>query len=449
MAAKSDKLNLVMFAVDSLRADHMSCYGYDRRTTAVFADRLAEEGTLVEKAFSPYVPTTPAYSSMLTGMDVMSTEMVSLSPKGPLPEDMPTLPEVLKKKGYRSACIGFGDFYRGFDVYKGFASWGSWEERPLRKAENLNAVTIPVLDDMAADDKPFFLFLRHMDPHSPYLAPPPFDTMFYTDDPCDKKKRNTMKPVFDFKPFAEFFKSWMPPGIRDAEWAIAAYDAEVAYMDACHQVLFQRLEDLGVLDNTLIVYTSDHGETLYDHDCYFDHHGIYEQTLHVPLIYWRPGLVPEGKRVAGYTVEEDLMPTVLDLLGFASQRKSLSLDGQSAVPVINGEKDALRSEFYITECTWQRKRGWRTPQWKYFEALEPDFHGKPKYELYDLINDPGELCNLAEDQPDMCKALRKRMKDWVAMRLEQTGKPDPILGYKIGLDKKIGSVAKAKELQDR
>jgi len=272
--------------------------------------------------------------------------------------------------------------------------------------------------------------------------------MFYTKDPCDRRKK-TMRPVFDFAPFADFFRSWMPPGVTDADWAIASYDGEVAYMDACQQVLFQRLEDLGVLDNTLIVYTSDHGETLYDHDCFFDHHGLYDQTLHIPLIFWRPGLVPEGKRVTGCTLQEDLVPTILDLMGFERQRKGLGLDGVSAVPVVCGDKDALRSEFYITECTWMRKRGWRTPHWKYFEALEPDFHNKPKYELYDLVNDPGELHNLADAEPDLCRALRKRMKDWVGMRLEQTGKPDPILQHKIGLDRRIGSVATARKLQDR
>jgi len=448
MAKSADKLNLVMFAVDSLRADHMSCYGYPRRTTTVFADRLAEEGTLVEQAFSAYIPTTPAYSSMLTGMDVMSTGMVSLKPLGPLPEENPTLPEVLRRKGYRSACIGFGEFYRGFDQYANYSAWGAWEDRPLRKAENLNEVTLPILEDMARHDKPFFLFLRHMDPHSPYLPPPPFDRMFYTKDPCDPRKK-TMKPVFDFKPFAEFFKSWMPPGITDADWAIASYDGELAYMDACHQVLFQALDDLGVLDNTLIVYTSDHGETLYDHEIWFDHHGLYDQTLHVPLIFWRPGLVPEGKRVKGFTLQEDLMPTMLDLLGFERTRKGLQLDGHSAVPVIYGQQDALRSEFYITECTWMRKRGWRTAHFKYFEALEPDFHGKPKYELYDLVADPGELHNLADEEPDLCRTLRKRMKAWVKKRLEETGKPDPIFQHKIGLNRSIGSVATAHKLQDR
>ena len=287
-----------------------------------------------------------------------------------------------------------------------------------------------------------------MDPHSPYLPPPPFDTMFYTKDPADPKQ-TSMQEVWDFKPFAEFFRSWMPPGVTDTDWAVAAYDGEVAYMDACQQVIYQRLEDLGVLDDTLIVYTSDHGETLFDHGIYFDHHGLYDQTLHIPLIYWRPGLVPSGNYATGYTLQEDMVPTILDLLGMQDDLEQISFDGKSAVPVIFGEQDALRSEFYITECTWQRKRGWRTPHWKYFESLEPDFHNKPPRELYDLINDPGELTNIAEEQPEVCKLLSKRMKDWVKTRVEQTGKPDPILDYKIGLDKAIGSIATAKNLQAR
>lgn len=143
------------------------------------------------------------------------------------------------------------------------------------------------------------------------------------------------------------------------------------------------------------------------------------------------------------------MPTVLDLLGFSRDLGRIQFDGKSVVPLMKGQGDALRSEFYITECTWQRKRGWRTPQWKYFEALEPDFHGKPERELYDLVNDPGELHNLAEEQPDVCRLLHERMCQWVQTRVEQTGKPDPILDYKIGLDKHIGSIATAQKLQQR
>ena len=172
--------NIVIFAIDSIRRDHMSCYGYPRLTSP-YMDRLAAQGTLFENAFSPYIPTTPAYSSILTGCDVINTGQPSLRPKGPLPKTLPTFPEILRHAGYNTTCVGFGgEFYRGFHKYLNFEGWCSWEDRPARKAENLNAVTLPELERLAKSKKPFMLFMRHMDPHAPYLPPAPYDSMFYS-----------------------------------------------------------------------------------------------------------------------------------------------------------------------------------------------------------------------------------------------------------------------------
>lgn len=440
--------NIVMFAIDSIRRDHMSCYGYPRLTTP-HLDQLARKGTLIENAFSAYIPTTPAYSSILTGRDVFSTQMVSLSPKGPLDKKQPTMPEILRKAGYVSTCVGFdGGFYRGFDQYLTFEGWPAYEDRPARKAENLNAVAIPALEKMHRSGKPFLLFLRHMDPHSPYLPPPPFDQMFYSKNPCDKKNKS-MDPVFAFKPFADYLRSWMPPGCSDKDYVIAQYDGEVAYMDACCQRIITRIQELGIHDETLIVVTGDHGETLYDHDIYFDHHGLYEPTLVVPLFFYWPGHVPAGVRSKAYTLHEDLLPTVLDICGLQKYAKGVKFDGPSMTPYFTDTAGSPRSEFYISECTWMRKQGWRTPIWKFWEALEPDFHNKPKVELYNVIEDPEESRNLAAERPDLVRTLRERMNAWIARRCKETRKKNPILGYKLGRKKYIGSIASAKKLQAR
>jgi len=408
-------------------------------------DKVAREGVLFEDAYSPYIPTTPGYTAMLTGMDVVSNQMVSLRAKGPIDPSIRLLPEILGGKGYVSACIGFdGQFYRGFDRYENYQAWMSWEEAPGHKAEALNEKALPLLESMA--DKPFFLFMRHMDPHAPYLPPPPFPRMFYEGDEKDPSK-HSMEPVFAFKPFTEFFKSWMPPGITDADYIVALYDASLAYMDACIQHILTRLEELDLMERTLIVVTSDHGETLTEHECYFDHHGLYEPTIHVPLIYKCRGKLPEGKRVRGFVLQQDLTPTVLELLGYGEVAEELKMDGKSVLPVVKGERLANYSEFYISECTWMRKRGWRTPEWKLIEALEPDFHGKPPLELYNLIDDPGENHNLAEEEPETVEALEKRMTRWVQRRTADTGKPDPIMDYHLGLDLKIGSIKAARDLQ--
>lgn len=450
-ARRPNRPNLLVFAIDSLRADHCSAYGYSRLTTP-YADRLAARGVLFENHYSAYIPTTPAYSTILTGRDVMAHEMVALSPKGPIDPQIPTLPEVLRTYGgYASVRIGFsGDFFRGFDRWESYdEGWYAWEDRPARKAENLNGKAIPALEELVKNGKPWLLFIRHMDPHAPYLPPPPYDTLFYGGDPADRKRPDTMGPVRDFPNFADFHLSWMPPGVRDIAHPTAMYDGAVAYMDTCIAAILNRLEELGQTENTLVVWTADHGETLDEHGCYFDHHGLYEPTLHVPLILSQPGRLPQGQRVPGTTLHEDLMPTLLEYAGLTKAMEDLGMEGKSALPLIAGERPTNHTDFYITECTWMRKRGWRTPEWKLIEAMEPDFHGKPPVELYNLLTDPGENHNLAEQETKVVQFLKSRMNAWVAQRLEQTGKPDPIKQYKMGLERRIGSIATAQSLQSR
>ena len=417
------KPNIVFFGIDSLRADHMSCYGYPRLTTP-HIDRFAQGGTLFERTYSPYIPTTSAYSSMLSGMDLFTTQVVALRHKGPMRAEVKTLPEILREEGYNTTCVGFTNnpASRGFDKYLDYAGWGSWNEGRSPKAENLNAVALPELDRLARRREPFLLFLRHMDPHAPYLPPAPFERMFYHGDECDPKNRS-MEPVMAFKPFRDFFASWMPPGITDKDYVIAQYDGAIAYMDSSIRAIFTALEALDILDETIVVINSDHGETLYDHECYFDHHGLYDQTLHVPLILHYPGHVPAGRRVAGFNRHQDLLPTLLEL---AEIETDIRFDGRSLMPLVRGEVASYDSEFYITECTWMRKHGWRTPQWKLILALEPDFHWKPPVELYNLVEDPGENHNLAETHPDIVALLRSRMEQWIAKREEETGLPNPI-----------------------
>lgn len=417
------KNNLLLLGVDSLWADHMSCYGYPRLTTP-HIDRFAAESVLFERNYSPHIPTTSAYATMLTGMDCFSHQVVALRHQGGLTERVKTLAEMLGEVGYNTTCVGFSGnpSSRGFQNYLTFEGWGRWEERPSRKAENLNAVALPELERLAQQDEPFFLFLRHMDPHSPYLPPEPFEHLFYSKDPCAPDAPDTIRPVMEFKPFRDYFATWMPPGIRDADYVIAQYDGAIAYMDACIERIFQRLEELGLAENTLVVLNGDHGETLMDHECWFDHHGMYDCTLHVPLIMRHPGL-PRGRRVSGYTLHQDLVPTVLDLLEVPTES---SFDGKSLLPLVKGERASNWSDFYITECTWMRKHGWRTPEWKMHVALEPDFHFKPEVELYNLVEDPNEDHNLAEQEPEIVAALKGRMDAWIAKREAETGLPNPM-----------------------
>ena len=420
---RNRKPNLVLIGIDSLRADHMSCYGYQRQTTPHIS-RFAQDGVVFEQTYSAHIPTTSAYASMLSGMDVFSTQIVALRHKGTYAAGIKTLPEVLREAGYTSTCVGFSGnpASRGFDNYLTFEGWGSWNEGRSPKAQNLNAVTIPEIDRLANQEQPFFLFMRHMDPHAPYLPPEPYERMFYHGNEVDPEN-HSMDPVKAFKPFRDFFATWMPPGITDKDYVIAQYDGEIAYMDACIQTIFTALEAKGILDETIVVVNSDHGETLYDHECYFDHHGLYDPTLFVPLIIRYPRSLPAGKKVRGFNLLQDLMPTLMELMDLDP---GIDFDGKSLMRLIRGEESSFAGEFYITECAWMRKHGWRTPEWKLIVALEPDFHSKPPVELYNLVEDPFENRNLAEREPEVTALLTQRMQNWIAKREQETGMANPI-----------------------
>ena len=419
----SKKPNLIIVGIDSLRSDHMSMFGYDRLTTP-HIDKYAAGGTSFCNAFSPHIPTSPGYSCMFTGMDVFGTDVVALRHDGPLGSHVKTLAEVLNDNGYNTTCVGFSGnpASRGFSKYIDFSGWGSWEEGRSHKAENLNEVTLPELKRLAGEDAPFFLFLRHMDPHSPYLPPQPFERIFYDRDETDPNNAS-LDPVLSFKPFCDYFVSWFPPNCTDKDYIIAQYDGAIAYMDACIQNIFTSIRELGIEEETLVVIDSDHGETLYDHDCYFDHHSMYEPTLHVPLIFRYPGKVPAGARFSDYCQLKDVMPTIMELMEIDA---GIAYDGHSLVPLMQNKERAAEPEFYITECTWMRKHGWRTPEWKLIHALEPDFHFKPEVELYNLIKDPCENQNVAEEEPEVVAMLESRMQAHIKKRESETGRVNPI-----------------------
>ena len=425
------KLNLLFFGIDSLRRDHMSLYGYDKLTTPHMS-KYMEDGVVFEHCFSPSIPTTPGYSSMMSGMDIFSTDVVALRHQGGIAPGVKMLSEILGEYGYNTTCVGFEGNVggKGYQKYLNFPGWGA--DNPdgrAHKAEALNDVTLPELERIAKeykeDDKPFFLFLRHMDPHSPYLPPHPFSRMFYQGDEFDKENRS-LKECYEFKPFRDYFLSWFPPGCTDAEYIIAQYDGAIAYMDACIQHLLEKLTLLGIEEDTLVVFTSDHGETLDDHDCLYDHHGTYDPTLTIPFMIKLKGHkhLGKGARFADYCQHKDITPTVLSALGIDT---GIKFDGRDMMKRISGGKIKQETEMYITEATWMRKHGWRTPEWKLIVALEPDFHYKPAVELYNLIDDPCENNNIADKEPEVVKFLTDRMNAFIAKREKETGRTNPMI----------------------
>ncbi|MCL4507928.1 MAG: sulfatase-like hydrolase/transferase [Chloroflexi bacterium] len=417
---RNRRLNVVLISVDTLRADHLSCYGYSRLTSP-HVDGMASRGTRFLQCTSPHIPTHPGHTTMLTGRDAVSHQIICHGGDVELAAEIPTLAELLQAQGYYTAAADNLQrwFVRGFTDYQTY-EWERPSQGPWRKAEGVHRAAAAVLDRAVQSGQPFFLFIHYWDPHTPYFPPPPFDRLFYGGDPSDPHQHG-MEEVLQLGPFRQVWGRWWGH-VTDIQYPVAEYDGAIAYWDATFASFIERLAALGVADETVVVLTADHGEELTEHQMWFDHHGLYETNVHVPLILWGPG-IPAGQVVEDSVATFDIMPTILDLTGLSLP--TLDTDGRSLVPLLQGVSLPPREYLILTECSWMRKRAVRTPRWKAIFSLEPDFHNRPPVELYDLLIDSSEQENLAECCPAVVETLRQVLERWLRERTETTGQPDP------------------------
>jgi len=419
-------VNIILFSLDTVRADHLSCYGYPRLTSP-HLDRVAQQGAMLLDFYSPHIPTYPGHTTMMTGRDVYAHHVTGQSTAFEPTPGIPMLAEILRQDGYRTyAADTLGRWFaRGFDVYEGY-EWSKEEPRHWRAGEAVTSVALNLLDRAVTEGGPFFMFVHYWDAHTPYYPPPPFDRAFYARDERDPANRS-MDAVWDCEAFKWYFHEWMP-GVTDIEFPKAQYDAEIAYMDACVGHLLNRVQELGIEEDTLLVFTADHGEELDEHGCWFDHHGLYETNTHIPLLLRLPGVIPAGLRVPGMAAMMDLAPTILDYAGVRPDR--LTFDGASLRGRLDGKSDGASAQprrvLHMTENTWMKKRAVRTQEWKLIRALEPDIHGLPPVELYRLSDDPKERVNLADAMPEVVAELTACMEAHVAARTRDTGLTDPL-----------------------
>jgi arylsulfatase A-like enzyme len=212
-------------------------------------------------------------------------------------------------------------------------------------------------------------------------------------------------------------------GIPNLDYLADLHHAEVEYLDHELGRLFAHLADLGILDDCLIVLLGDHGENMTEHDAWFDHAGLYDSVVHVPLMIRAPDRI-EPTRVDALVALLDVMPTMLELQGLADDRVLASIDGRSLVPVMTGESARHRDAIMLSECTWQAKRGIRTDDWKYIRCWDPGIYPRAGRELYDLAADPDEQRDLSMERPDIVAAMDARMNGWLDAQL--AGRTDPM-----------------------
>ncbi len=428
--------NVLLLSLDTLRADRLGCYGYYRNTSP-HLDSIAENGTVFSTCIAPFIPTFPGHTTLFTGHDVFTHRIVGQhgGESDPvLDEGLPQLQEILHDHGYFTAAAdNMGRWFkRGFDRYESY-QWDRDTSGAWRKAEAVNATTLKLIRECVEQDQPWYFFGHYWDPHTPYLPPAPFNKMFYAGDEKDPENDSAEHMWQSYDALNGYFNSWMP-GITDIDFPAHQYDAEIAYMDVCLQHLWQSLAEMGAFDDTLIIITSDHGEELTEHNMWYDHHGLYDTNLHIPLIIAHPEL-PAGQELGGLVTHMDVVPTVLEFCDIPYQA---DFGGQSLVPLMDEGLDlGTCQETYIIESTWMKKYGWRTHEWKLLVDIEDPHHHTPPIELYHLPTDPDEQHNLADERPEMVAALRTRCEDFRRQRMQETGRDDPLLAVGLAI-RKIG-----------
>lgn len=390
--------NVVLLTVDTLRADRLGAYGYTVRPTSPHLDARFASGVVFEAAMAQRASTWPSLASVLTGL-YPSGHGVTENGYG-FPDDLPTLPKLLHGAGYRT-----GAFLSNMCQ----ANHQGWDE--LACAGGQDGKTVGRALEWARaqpQDRPFFLWVHLFGAHGPYynggdLAARELDPGYQ--GPLGTKKWQLNRIMTERVPLSE----------RDLRHLDALYDAAVIGSDRLSGSLLDGLAAAGRMERTLFVFTADHGEELYDHNGYLYHAcSVYQTTLHVPLVFAAPGLLPAGGRVPQTVELTDVLPTLLDLLGLP---KPAEQHGRSLVRYLSrpGGDDPGKPAFseYGPTNVHTVVRG----DWKLVDNPDglspvcipdapPDHYPIGRTELYDLAQDPGETTNRAAERPELVAELQ-------------------------------------------
>ncbi len=406
--------NIIVILVDTLRADHTTPYGYTRPTTPNLDAWIAQQGVRFADASSTIGWTYPSNAAMATGLrpstlgvNWESTDLVRI------PEETKTMAEYLKEEGYYTA--GFvatilsneRGFAQGYDIYESGFSQGRWDNVP---AEAVNDHAINWLDTWLpnnTEEKPLFLFLYYFDPHAWYEAPAPYDTLY------DPTYTGTLTAdVFKFG--ADVISGAIKPDERDVEHIIAMYDQGITYWDANLGEMMTYLQENQVLDNALVVVSSDHGEMFGEHDKWTHRLCLYEEVLRVPMLMRYTGVISPGTVITAPVQNMDLMPTILDWAGVAvpAGLDALSLRGMVEDGVVVPDRILFSEQNGITDPA--HPAHWTTPRADLRAVRKGDWrliHTGDDYaadELYQLLpTSIYEVDNLLATEPERTLELRQ------------------------------------------
>jgi arylsulfatase len=436
-AQRPEPSNILLITVDTLRADHLSAWGYPRPTSP-FIDQLAAEGVRFDQATVQWPKTGPSFASIFTSTYPRDNGIVRRIGI-PLPSTFHMLAEELKGHGYSThAVVANGalgsefHFNQGFDTYIETWKVPSADTPDPNDATRVTTLALETAEHLP-DDKPFFLWVHYLDPHAPYLPPVGYRDRFQGDRWFKPEETIPFEPERARVEVGGIGSEQVRDGRTDLAFYVARYDAEIAYVDAEIRRLWRGMERMGRLKSTLTAFTADHGESLGEHQYYFDHGRFgFQSCLHVPLILHEPGVL--ASRVVTKPVPLlDLSPTLLQAAGM-SLTDGRWMQGRSLWQRMTGEVDdaegappvVFSEAGYATDDNWQKiaRAG------RYKLILAPWRHanrwigGKDVlFTLYDLDKDPGELHDVRAEHPEVFQRLHDAMAQWLRRHPARLGPP--------------------------
>jgi arylsulfatase A-like enzyme len=457
------KPNVLLILIETTRADHIGCYGYKRDTTPNI-DALASEGVVFENYYTAAPFSGPSKATLATGRFPYNNGVRSMPQR--IRSNVTTLAEEFRANGYRTGGFASGLFmgpqygyHRGFETYEclgipydlfrfttalrgleltlnRMTPWYMDADERVHVEDATRAVprVLNWIDSAPAD--PFYCLLEFNEPHLDYIPPPPFDSRFTENYPeytlmkdISTRKIPRYDVIYDFDKLGY--------SERDVAQSIALYDGEIAYVDWAIGNLVSGLRSRGLLDNTVVMVTADHGENFGEHGIYFQHTQLYEAALHVPMVvHYPPKLQPT--RVKGLVQEVDVFPTLMELAGISHEAP---LDGVSMLRKLDNdvsnypifaEDDIMRDPVLKKYPTYRvylpgvagKWRMVRDGDWKLIYIPKAD---GGEYELYNVVQDPLERNNRYATEAAIGERLRLRLDKWMEQDITGESDLDPAL----------------------
>ncbi len=423
-AEASGPRHLFLVTVDTLRADHLGLYGYPRATSE-YIEELAAGGVVFDRAIAQWPATGSSFASLFTGRYPRTTGLVQGAAVR-LPEAELTLAELLSAAGFTTAAVvSNGVLRRSTGWSQGFDEFHqTWElapeepEDPVAYREWLNAgrvnqLALPLLERLR-HEKRLFVWLHYSDPHAPYYLPEGVENPFLGDPWDVGDERAEIRRHVRAKALGDN---------RDLSYYVAHYDANIRVADDHIREALGRARELGLLEDALIVFTADHGESLGEHNYYFAHGRLpYNASAHVPLVIARTA--PDGPtgRVGAPVELIDLFPTVRSLV--AGGQEAPGIEGDSLAPLLGDDARARREALGGLRLAFSQAGGgpprsqFRSVQDERWKLILRPARGGPKaqperWRLYRLDQDPLETTDLASEEPAQVERLRAELEAWM------------------------------------